>query len=167
MNTTEIAEKIVKEEIYANASWMMQNLSEVAERVEGYDEYLNLMQGKPDYEEAAAYFIRNNADADELREIIEYFGHDVEDEDFSEGRKFREEVVGMVSEPDWVCQEFDLDVDYSEIYQHWIVSDWLGEKLKAQGEVVEEYMGFTIWGRATYGQAIDMEWVIQQIAAGV
>lgn len=62
-----------------------------------------------------------------------------------------------------VCNDFDLDAEYGEIYEHWIVSDWLGRKLKARGHVVEEYLGLTIWGRGCTGQAIYMDNVIERI----
>ena len=56
--------------------------------------------------------------------------------------------------------------DYrSEIKEHWIVSSWLSKKLQEQGEtVVEDVLGIDyIWCRATTGQAIHCDWVIQTI----
>jgi len=52
-----------------------------------------------------------------------------------------------------------------EIYEYWIVSSWLGEKLRAAGEPVLEraYLGW-IWGRACTGQAIYLDSVIRKIA---
>jgi hypothetical protein len=55
--------------------------------------------------------------------------------------------------------------DGDEIYEHWIVSDWLADKLKAKGETVaRDICGLTIWGRATTGQAIYIDGVIEAIA---
>lgn len=55
--------------------------------------------------------------------------------------------------------------DGAEIYEHWIVSDWLGRKLTERGEtVVGDVAGLTIWGRPTTGQAIAMDSVIEAIA---
>lgn len=55
------------------------------------------------------------------------------------------------------------DYEY-EIYEHWIVSDWLARKLEEQGESVSrDVHGMTVWGRATTGQAISMDYVIQEI----
>lgn len=53
-----------------------------------------------------------------------------------------------------------------EIFEHWLVSDWLAEKLAAKGEYVEtNFYGMSIWGRTTTGQAVKMDRVIQEIAA--
>lgn len=61
------------------------------------------------------------------------------------------------------CELDNLDLDYFEAYEHWIVSSWLAEKLKEYGEITGEFAGLTIWGRATTGQMISMDWVIQEI----
>lgn len=56
--------------------------------------------------------------------------------------------------------------DYrQEIFEHWIVSSWLGKKLQEHGEtVVEDVLGIDyIWGRTTTGQAIRCDCVIQEI----
>lgn len=53
-----------------------------------------------------------------------------------------------------------------EIFEHWIVSDWLAEKLEAEGERVDrDFAGLCVWGRTTTGQAIAMDDVIQRITA--
>ena len=64
-----------------------------------------------------------------------------------------------------VCDEHSLDVDTLEVYEHWIVSDWLGRKLKARGEIIQDFAGFTLWGRCTTGQAIYLDGVIEEITA--
>lgn len=68
---------------------------------------------------------------------------------------------------DWAdaCQISRLDPEYLEVYEHWIVSEYLGRKLTEQGQIVREYMGLTIWGRTCTGQAISMDNVIETIAA--
>ena len=50
----------------------------------------------------------------------------------------------------------DLDEYRQEVFEHWIVSSWLGKKLIEQGEtVVEDVLGINyIWCRCTTGQAI-------------
>lgn len=55
--------------------------------------------------------------------------------------------------------------DGAEIFEHWLISDWLADKLEARGEsIVRDALGLTIWGRATTGQAIAMDSVIEAIA---
>lgn len=61
------------------------------------------------------------------------------------------------------CELEDLDYSYSEAYEHWIVTEWLAEKLREKGEMAGDIAGLTIWGRTTTGQAISMDWVICEI----
>jgi len=53
--------------------------------------------------------------------------------------------------------------DSIEAYEHWIVSDWLADKLHKRGEMVEEIHGLTVWGRCTTGQSIYLDRVICDI----
>jgi hypothetical protein len=56
---------------------------------------------------------------------------------------------------------YDLEPQRHEIYEHWIVSEWLAAQLEQRGEVVErDFHGLTIWGRACTGQAILLDEVI-------
>ena len=61
------------------------------------------------------------------------------------------------------CDEL-CDVLGEDINQHWAVSETLGERLKEKGEAVIEYLDIVIWGRATFGQLICMDSVIEDIA---
>ncbi|UPK67965.1 hypothetical protein [Chitinophaga filiformis] len=51
----------------------------------------------------------------------------------------------------------------SEVYEWWIVSHWLGNKLKDNGEVIIYDGMHTYWGRCTTGQAILLDSVIAEI----
>lgn len=54
--------------------------------------------------------------------------------------------------------------DCEEVYEWWVVSPWLGEKLSESGEVVvDDYWGVTLWGRQCSGQAIHADGVIRNI----
>jgi len=66
------------------------------------------------------------------------------------------------------CDVADLDpYEYGlEVFEHWIVSDWLADKLEAKGERIDrDFAGLTIWGRTTTGQAIALDGVIEEIHA--
>ena len=69
---------------------------------------------------------------------------------------------------DWreFCSDNDVEADDygSEVYEHWLVSNWLSQKLSERGEVTGEVCGLTIWGRCTTGQSICLDHVIQEIA---
>lgn len=75
-------------------------------------------------------------------------------------------IIDHTSDWEEFCRENDVDTDdfRSEVYEHWIVSDWLARKLKARGYCVGEVCGLTIWGRQCTGQSMCLDHVIQQIA---
>ena len=72
----------------------------------------------------------------------------------------------LESEGSWqdFCHAHDLDPQRHEIYEHWIVSEWLAAQLEQRGEVIErDFYGLTLWGRAATGQAILLDDVICSI----
>lgn len=69
---------------------------------------------------------------------------------------------------DWatLCNDQEIEPYEREIYEHWIVSDWLAEKLDALGEKTDkDFAGMTIWARTTTGQGIASDSVIERICA--
>jgi len=64
----------------------------------------------------------------------------------------------------WQALEaLDCDQD-DEIFEIWIVSAWLHRQLDIRGEIVWEWNDVCFWGRMTTGQAIYMDYYIQEIA---
>ena len=62
------------------------------------------------------------------------------------------------------CDANHLDPSQNDIYEHWIVTEWLAARLEERGEVIErDFYGLTIWGRACTGQAILLDEVICSI----
>ena len=57
----------------------------------------------------------------------------------------------------------DDGVDIQEIYEWWIISEFLYRKLKEKGEPVLEWGNNYYWGRTTTGQAILLDNVITKI----
>lgn len=53
--------------------------------------------------------------------------------------------------------------EYQEIYEYWIVSEWLAEKLENEGEAIIRSDYGTWWGRTCTGQAIMLDCVIEKI----
>ena len=227
-------EELVQREVIYCVSCLISDLGSVADRLDDYDTYLTLVGGKPDYEEAARYFILNDADLSELEQItdeyawwhevvqavtdpshnllapyiVEYLddgdeetfecwatdtahaktlcldsyrdaeitGVELDDtqaiDDWCDNNSglldaLRQKVWGIVDIEggayEWVCDNFSLEFEYGDIYEHWIVSDWLARKLSERGHIVERYLGMTIWGRGCTGQAISMDGVMEQI----
>ena len=50
-----------------------------------------------------------------------------------------------------------------DVMEWWLVTPWLAERLKEQGEIIIDKLGCRWWGRLTSGQAIYMDGVIQEI----
>jgi hypothetical protein len=117
------------------------------------DELVNLFIGPKDYEGAA----RDEG----------WVGPDEYEGEPTTQEVYTDKTDGMTwCCPDWqeLCEEFNIEPYETEVLEHWLVSDWLADKLIAKGEtVVKDYMGLTIWGRTTSGQAISLDYVIQQI----
>lgn len=61
----------------------------------------------------------------------------------------------------------DLDNEPQEVYEWWLVTSFLGEKLKEHGEVILNNGSDYIWGRCTTGQAIMLDNVISDICADI
>lgn len=62
-------------------------------------------------------------------------------------------------------EDEDYEVtEYQEIFEHWIVSDWLANKLAERGEAIcKDFYSLTVWGRTCTGQSIIFDSVIEDI----
>jgi len=149
-----IAERIVAQEVRYCVSAL------VAELAKGYggtneelgelaEQAFNLACPVEDWEEAAAqegWEIRQGDNA--------YWNSSAGEQDLEGG--------------DWqaLCDRHNIEPYQWEVFEHWIVSDWLADRLAEKGEKVDkDFAGLTIWARTTTGQAISMDSVIQAIAA--
>ncbi len=92
--------------------------------------------------------------AQELADDPEQKG-EIEDFDLDDAGELKDAMDALCLDP------ADAECD---VYEHWIVTDWLADKLKAKGEMIErDFYGLTIWGRTTTGQAILLDSVICHI----
>ena len=57
----------------------------------------------------------------------------------------------------------DNGEDYQEIYEHWIVSQWLYEQLERVGAPVLEYAGIHFYGRTESGQSLAMDHYLNKV----
>jgi len=74
--------------------------------------------------------------------------------------------IKSADKAEWACDLDDIEPYDREVFEHWIVSDWLADKLAAKGEKVDkDFAGLTIWARTTTGQAISCDHVIKEITA--
>lgn len=119
------------------------------------EQAMELCSPIPDYEEAA-------------REE----GWDFNPEHETFFKRVRGHAVGydnsQIFADDWagLCCRENIDPYEREVFEHWIVSNWLADKLAEKGEKVDkDFAGLTVWARTTTGQAIASDWVIEQIVA--
>lgn len=93
-----------------------------------------------------------------VREAIDEDGDNqeqIEDLDLEDIRDLKEAI-------DNLCLDY-TDAE-NEVYEHWLVSEWLAAKLEEKGEAIErDFYGLTIWGRCGTGQAILLDRVICDI----
>lgn len=62
------------------------------------------------------------------------------------------------------CDGQSVEPHEREVFEHWIITDWLADQLEAQGEKVDkDFAGMTVWARTTTGQAISMDYVIEKV----
>ncbi len=113
-----------------------------------------LSYGNYDYEEAA---------------IQEGWEGPFEDEDgavYFKNEKAEEHTFA----DDWeeLCSIERIEPYQWEVFEHWIVSDWLGRKLESHGEKVDfDFAGLVVWARTTTGQGISADYVITKIAEAI
>lgn len=63
-----------------------------------------------------------------------------------------------------LCDEFNIEPYQREVYEHWIVSNWLADQLAAKGEKVDkDFAGLTVWARTCTGQGIASDSVFEAI----
>lgn len=149
----EIKGKLVARDVIYNVSYL---ISELFKNPEYADELMGIFN-KPDYESAVDY------DPDIHVQYSDYLDGYVWVNKNS--RKVSDSFDGEEDAYRDAVEEHNLDYDYHEAYEYWIVTEWLGRKLEQQGEMVADFMNMTIWGRGCTGQAIKLDWVISKICS--
>jgi len=193
----ELAETLVKNEVYLNVSSIVDLLARNAKNLEGLDSEVrealdSAFMSPPEYEEAAQDAGWRRAKEDgiltkggkflpgEFEEHtppgnaggylgIAYGIFFPDSEPVNAGEFYHAENRETMPASDWedLCCHENIDPYYSEVFEHWAVSDWLADDLEVQGEnVLRDVVGFSaIWCRTTCGQAIKIDGVICRIAA--
>jgi hypothetical protein len=139
-----------RDRLHSRGQWAEAALSELTEQA------FELACPIDDWEEAAieAGWYQNTCAESE------WFGywHNNNDDDASDPVTTAQEA----------CEADNLDPYYTEVYEHWIVSDWLADQLIARGEKVDkDFGGMTVWARTTTGQGIASDSVIEAIHAAL
>ena len=159
MNSSEnqnIKRKFVENEVVYCVSYLISELSKLQEHLDFQDqEALYNIQSTPDYEAAVNY--SDTCHVIHSNFLEGYIWVNKETHVISDSFDTKNEAYQNC------CEEHNIDYDYIESYEFWIVSEHLARKLKEKGEMVDEFMGLTVWGRCCSGQAILLDYVISQI----
>ena len=65
------------------------------------------------------------------------------------------------------CCHDCFEHDFKEVYQWWIVSDFLYERLSEVGEVVCDVEGVYFWGRTSCGIGLEYDYCLKKIATNI
>ena len=164
MNSSEnqnIKRKFVENEVVYCVSYLISEMYKLQEHLDYQDqEALYNIQSTPNYESAVDY----SSDTCHVIYSNCYEGFVwVDKEKHQISRRFDTEYEAYKM----CCEENNIDYDYIESLEFWVVSEFLARKLKENNEMVEEFMGLTIWGRCCSGQAILLDNVISEICYGM
>ncbi len=190
----DLASRLVQREVVQCVSGLISGIQEISQKVSykdmqsafctDSDELIDLFQ-RYDYEEAVRNFVMNEADLDDLEALADnhgYWSDVLSDANVPEGCEDVEEyveahpealntlragvweLINTEEEFRTVCDDYGLDPDVIEVYEHWIVTDWLQRRLAEQGEITGDIMNLSIWGRCCTGQSIALDHNIREIA---
>ena len=162
---------LVREHALTNVSYLIEQVLggvEAAYDLFG-DEVANTegWGGKEDPYETLRDYLRHHTDAEAAKAL----GEDEEDDEDAKPLTMRIKAFRLDEddvEDDEVtelCETMDLEVNFIEVLEYWVVSDWLLRKLESRGEVTFEFCNLNIWGRTTTGQLISMDHVIEEISS--
>ena len=160
-------EEIIKGEIYTNASVFVSEIKGNEDIASSYGEELEQLMSKevPStnvvcYEGSGAEFFVCD-ESGEWCEIssggrVEFLADEPDDD-------YVEELVNLSEEQ----SEAVVQAGYSmvvEALQFWIVSEYLGSRLKHEGELVSNIMGLWVWGRTGCGYSLEDEPALIEIS---
>lgn len=138
INKQEIIGKFVEREVYSNVNLMVEYI--LNKSYEDHDAPFT-------HEDIENYYLPKCGECGDFNSITE-----LESEDG--------EVIYECSSCNERFEE-EPDTEPQEIYEWWIVSDWLASELEQKGEPIIEHEN--LWGRTTTGQAILLDGVINSI----
>lgn len=164
----EVINRIIEREILVNASQMVNQLSDggLCLNSASFGELYSECLERPDYSEPPEGFTIERASG---RAEIDngdspaYYWID-EDGETSES-VFDTEEQAIRNAWDEIGDQPD---GFEEALEHWIVSDWLAEKLQMNDAMIcRDVLGFNVWGRAETGQSLTMDSEIIEVAKGI
>lgn len=161
LKNQEIKRKFVQREVYACVTNMVEYiLSKSFEDSEAPFSWYDVQNYHKDYSEEIASLESEldelNGELDNLEDVLE--NGEINEEEYERRKEQLEDQIYEIEN-----EIESLEAKQPEIYEWWIVSDFLGKQLIKHGEVVL-YDGLNyIWGRQGTGQAIYLDGIIHKI----
>lgn len=137
-------ERIVNNEVLTCQSSLVEML--LQNDLASYDDIINM-------------YVDNSEKIEELQNKID---------EIEENEELTEDQENEISELEERIEELAQEEEEpQEIFEWWVVSDWLADKLEEAGEPILKSDYETWWGRTTTGQSISMDYVIQNIVKNI
>lgn len=148
-------EQLVNREVYYCVSQLVSHLLATSDN--DREEFLIDLVAQDDYEtpllSELAMLEDPSGDKETLQDFLEYFE-----------LESTQEAIGNENNYQEYCEYLNIDPEQIEALEHWIVSDWLADRLLEKGEMVDkDIYGVVVWGRTCSGQAISADSVINEI----
>ncbi|HDK7195006.1 TPA: hypothetical protein PTV74_003313 [Clostridium botulinum] len=104
-------------------------------------------------------YINNSEEIEELQNKIE----ELEDKE-----ELTEQEESEIEELENKIEELEEEQEEpQEIFEWWVVSNWLANKLEQYGEPILNSDYGTWWGRTCTGQALKLDYIFQQIVEDI
>ena len=135
-------ENIIKSEVFTNCSQLVRQLSE--ENISFVESHFSIFIRDDFSEPPEGYEVVNKGDHG-------YVWFNGEDESENVFTSFTEAVQDAF-------EDSGDEPPTDEALEHWIVSDWLADKLEQVGACIDhDVYGLCIWGRTESGQSLTMD----------
>lgn len=172
------AERIVRQEVYLCVSALVSTLAGGSGFVSSKPKRHGLTDGGNDLATLCekAYELASPVEDWEEAAIQNKWAHGGDNQGFWYDSSVYESWKAALSDPDSatfmtaqeLCEACDIEPYQREVFEHWAVSQWLADKLIAQGERVDtDFEGLNVWARTCTGQGIACDGVLHAIAREV
>ena len=153
MTIKETITRLIDQDIYTNASTMVQDLTN--EGSHWVDDLVPCLSA-PDYSEPpGGYSVHQEHHAKYTEWVVTGGDDDIMQSGYDTEREAIQAAYDHAGE----------DPDYVEALQHWLVSDYLADVLEEVGALVaRDVLGFNVWGRTECGQSLTMDSDLYKVA---
>lgn len=155
---TQRIESLVNQEILLCQSSLVEAMLENG--MASYDDIENTYKDNSEEIEELQNEVEEIKDNERYIELDDKY-EEIEGEEEIEYNNFNKEIEKLESKIEELEQEQETP---QEAYEWWAVTEWFANKLRGYNELILDNDYGTWWGRSCSGQAIKMDYIIEQIA---